>query len=233
MLAGMMAFSSCRTMCTMRAAVVEMPYSVQYLPEKVTQPPPMDSFFSASRSKRKRSSRLGPLIKRHAVEADAGPGGKLLVAVLAEHVAGDGLVIHAGLAGQRAQQAGGVEAGAGAEDAAAGKTQTLRQLIGDDVAGVGDVDEDTVKAAVLDLLDIAAHGGDGELHLSHAVGVAAQKVDLADAVDDDIALAEVREVTGAHTDAVGHVGDGVAQVLYFAGELLILEVDEDQLVRNA
>ena len=142
-------------------------------------------------------------------------------------------MIHAGLAGQRAQQAGGVEAGAGAEHAAAGKTQTLRQLIGDDVAGVGDVDEDTVKAAVLDLLDIAAHGGDGELHLGHAVGVAAQKVDLADAVDDDIALAEVREVTGAHTDAVGHVGDGVAQVLHFAGELLILEVDEDQLVRNA
>ena len=42
----------------MRAAVVAMPYSVQNLPEKVTQPPPMDSFCSASRSKRKRSSVL-------------------------------------------------------------------------------------------------------------------------------------------------------------------------------
>ena len=41
----------------MRAAVVAMPYSVQNLPEKVTQPPPMDSFWSAARSKRKRSSR--------------------------------------------------------------------------------------------------------------------------------------------------------------------------------
>ena len=41
----------------MRAAVVAMPYSVQNLPENVTQPPPMDSFCSASRSKRKRSSR--------------------------------------------------------------------------------------------------------------------------------------------------------------------------------
>ena len=40
----------------MRAAVVAMPYSVQSLPENVTQPPPMDSFCSASRSKRKRAS---------------------------------------------------------------------------------------------------------------------------------------------------------------------------------
>ena len=39
------------------AAVGAMPYSVQYLPENVTQPPPIDSFCSAGRSKRKRSSR--------------------------------------------------------------------------------------------------------------------------------------------------------------------------------
>ena len=55
---AMIAFSSWRTMLTIRAAVVEMPYSVQNLPEKVTQPPPMASCFSASRSKRKRSSVL-------------------------------------------------------------------------------------------------------------------------------------------------------------------------------
>ena len=55
-LAGMMAFSSCSTMCAIRAAVVAMPYSVHCLPEKVTHPPPMDASCSAIRSKRKRSS---------------------------------------------------------------------------------------------------------------------------------------------------------------------------------
>ena len=57
-LAGMTAFSSWRTMLTIRAAVVAMPYSVQNLPAKVTQPPPMDSFCRASLSKRNRSSVL-------------------------------------------------------------------------------------------------------------------------------------------------------------------------------
>ena len=55
-LAGIICFSSCSTMLTMRAAVVAMPYSVQYFPENVTQPPRMDSFCRASLSKRKRSS---------------------------------------------------------------------------------------------------------------------------------------------------------------------------------
>ena len=64
---------------------------------------------------------LGPLIQRHAAEADAGPGRELLVAVLAHHVAGDGLVVKAGLARQRAQKTGGVEACAGAEHTAAGQ----------------------------------------------------------------------------------------------------------------
>ena len=106
----------------MRAAVVAMPYSVQNLPEKVTQPPPMDSF-AALPVKAEALVRLGPDIERHAAEADAGPGGKLLVAVLAQHVAGDGLVVNAGLPRQGAQKAGGVEARAGAEHSASRKSR--------------------------------------------------------------------------------------------------------------
>lgn len=62
---------------------------------------------------------------------------------------------------------------------------------------------------------------------------AAQQVDLADAVDDDVARAEVSEVTGADGDAVGQIRDGVAQVLHLARELLLVLVDEHQLVRDA
>ena len=100
-------------------------------------------------------------------------------------------MVKAGLARKGAQKAGGVKARTGAEHAAAGQPQMQRQLARDDVAGVGDVDEHAVKAARLDLVGIAAHGGDGEVHLGHAVVRAAQKVDLADAVDDHVARAEV------------------------------------------
>ena len=62
---------------------------------------------------------------------------------------------------------------------------------------------------------------------------AAQQLDLADAVDDDVARAEVGEVTGADGDAVGQIRDGVAQVLHLARELLLVLVDEHQLIRDA
>ena len=62
---------------------------------------------------------------------------------------------------------------------------------------------------------------------------AAQQLDLADAVDDDVARAEVSEVTGADGDAVGQIRDGVAQVLHLARELLLVLVDEHQLIRDA
>lgn len=177
--------------------------------------------------------RLGPCIERHAAEADAGPGGKLLVAVLAQHVTGDGLVVKTGLARERAQKARGVEARAGAEHTAAGESQMQRQLARDDVAGVGDVDEHTVKTAGLDLFGVTAHGGDREVHLGQAVMRAAQQVDLANAVDDDIADAEVGETAAAHRDAMGHIGDRVAQILHLACKFLFILVDEHQLVCDA
>ena len=142
-------------------------------------------------------------------------------------------LVNAGLTGQGAEKAGGVQTGAGAEDPAPGQIQMQRQFPGDDVAGVGDVDDHAVKAAGLDLVGIAAHGGDGEVHLGHAVVRAAQQIDLADAVDDDIAHAEVGEIAAAHRHAVGHVRDCVAQVLHFACELLLVLIDEHKLVRDA
>ena len=159
-------------------------------------------------------------------------GRELLVAVLTQHVAGDGLVVDAGLPRQCAQQAGGVQTGAGAEHAAPGQTHAQRQLVGHDVAGVGDVDKHAVKAALLDLVGIAPHGGNGEIHLRQTV-MGLQQLDFANAVDDDIALAQIGEVTGPYRDAVGQVGRGVSQILHLAGQLLLLLVHQDQLVGDA
>ena len=60
-----------------------------------------------------------------------------------------------------------------------------------------------------------------------------QQVDLAHAVDDDVAVPQVGEVSGIHGDAVGQVRGGVPQVLDLAGQLLLLPIHQHQLVRNA
>ena len=60
----------------------------------------------------------------------------------------------------------------------------------------------------------------------------AQKLDLPDAVDDHIAAAKIRKISGAESDAVRQIRCGIAQILYFARELLHIFVDKYQLVRN-
>ena len=153
-LAGMMAFSSCEhdAVPCVRPCVA-MPYSVQNLPENVTQPPPMDSFVKRGSVKAESAHRLlGPHVQRHPAEAHAGPRRKLLVAVLAEHVAGDGLVVNAGLPGKGAEKPRGIKARACTEDSSSRKAETQGKLPRDNVAGVRDVDENAVKAGCLDLL---------------------------------------------------------------------------------
>ena len=80
---------------------------------------------------------------------------------------------------------------------------------------------------------VAADGGNGEIHLGQPVVRLAQQLDFADAVDDDVALAQVAKIARADGDPVRKIGHGVAQVLYLAGQLLLVSVDQHQLVRNA
>ena len=142
-------------------------------------------------------------------------------------------MIDARLPGQSAEQAGGVQARAGAEDPALGQAQAQCQLPGDDVAGVGDVHHHAVKAAGLDFLRVAPDGGNGEVHLLDPVVIALKQRDLTRAVDDDIAFAQVGKVSGANGDPVGQVGCGVPQVLHFTLELLLILIHQHQLVGDA
>ena len=62
---------------------------------------------------------------------------------------------------------------------------------------------------------------------------AAQKFDLANAVDDHVAYAQIGEAAAADLDAVRHIRDCVAQILHFTCKLLLVLIDEHQLIRNA
>ena len=62
---------------------------------------------------------------------------------------------------------------------------------------------------------------------------AAQQINLTDAVDDHVAVAEVGKVARAHRHAVRHIRNGVAQILHFAFQFLGVHVDEHKLVGNA
>ena len=142
-------------------------------------------------------------------------------------------MVNAGLPGKGAQQAGGVKARAGAEDSSSRKAEPQSQLARNDVAGVRDVDEHAVKAGCLDFCRVTADGGNGEIHLSQPVVRLAQKLDFADAVDDHVTFAKIREIARANRHPVRKIRCRVAEVLYLTGELLLVFVDQYQLVRNA
>ena len=61
----------------------------------------------------------------------------------------------------------------------------------------------------------------------------AQELDFADAVDNYVALAKIREIARANRHPVRKIRRCVAEVLYLTGELLLVFVDQYQLVRNA
>ena len=153
--------------------------------------------------------------------------------MLAEHIARDRLVVDAGLPGQRAEKTRGVQSGAGTEYAASRKTEPQRKLVRYDIAGIGDVDNNAVKAAFPDVLGKAAHRRDREVHLRGAVVRFPEKIDLSNAVDDHVTFTEIGKLSGTKDNAVWQICRGVAQVLYLACELLCVFVNEYQLVRNA
>ena len=169
-----------------------------------------------------------------AAEGDLGPGDHDGVAVLAHHAAGDRVVGDAGLEVEDVFQAGGVKAGAGAEDVAPGKAGEARDLAGDDVAGVGDVDPEAVEAAGDHLGDVVGDLGDGEVELVEAVMVGGrEELDFPDGVDDDVDVCKIAVSRGIHGDGVGAVGDGVADVLDFAAQFCLFVIDKYQFVGQA
>ena len=141
-------------------------------------------------------------------------------------------MVDAGLPGQRAEKTRGVQPGAGAEYAPFGKPKPQSKLMCYDVAGIGDVDNNAVKTAFPDFLGKAAHRRDRKIHLCGTVVRFAEKLDLSNTVDDHVAFAEIGKLPGLKADAVREIRCGIAQILYFACELLCVFVDQYQFVCN-
>ena len=100
-------------------------------------------------------------------------------------------MVDAGLPGQRAEKTRGVQPGAGAEYAPFGKPKPQSKLMRYNITGIGDVDNNAVKAAFLIFFGKAAHRRDCKIHLCGTVVRFAEKLDLSNTVDDHVAFAEI------------------------------------------
>ena len=185
-----MAFSSWSTTLAIFAAVAEMPYSVQNLPGK-GDPAAADGLLLEGSGGQSGSARPARPTRPSGTprKLTQDQGANCWLPCSPDHVGGDGLVVYAGLAGQRAEEAGSVQPGAGAEHPPPGQFQMQCQFPGDNVAGVGDVDNHTVKPAGFHPVGKAPDGGNGEVHLRQAVMGAPQQVNFSHAVDEDVAAA--------------------------------------------
>lgn len=77
-----------------------------------------------------------------------------------------------------------------------------------------------LKAAFFNFFGKAAHRRDRKVHLCGTVVRFAEKLDLSNTVDDHVAFAEIGKLPGLKADAVREIRCGIAQILYFACELL-------------
>ena len=142
----------------------------------------------------------------------------------------DVLSVDVEVVGDEEAEAGGVEIGAGADDAVGGEAGELPGDVGEDVDGVGDDHEDGIAG-------VAREGRDD---LAEECDVAVDEVqaglagDLAGAGGDDAEVGAGRHgvVDGGVDLGAGEEGGGVLQVQHLAAELVGLGVHKDQLVRQ-
>ena len=175
---------------------------------------------------------LFELRERLAAEVDGAPCGEHAVAMLAEHIGADRVLVVAGRARKRVFEAAGVERGAGADDAARVHAGEFPDFGGDDVARVRDGDPDAVEPRVGDRFDecLRCLGGVEQF----AVAVLARESDLAGGVDDDVAFGEPRIVLAAVDErhVVRAEGERIAQILHFGGELGAVVLVSRALLRH-
>ena len=156
------------------------------------------------------------------------------VAVFAHHAAVNRVVRDAGSPVEHVFQPRGIKAGAGAEDAPSWQPGQFRNLIGDDIAGVGDVDDDAVKAAGHHFWKKVGDLGNREIQFLEAVVVRRRENgDVANGIDDNVHVAEIAVIRYVNFHGVRAVGHRVTKVLAFADDLVVIRVDQIQLVDDA
>ena len=104
--------------------------------------------------------------------------------------------------------------------------------VGDNIARIGDVNNEAVEAAGHNLVDITFNLCCGKGKLVQTV-TAGNQVDIADAVYNSIAVAQVSVGTAVDFYIMRAIQNCVAQVLYLGSQLGFFRIYQHQLGSNA
>ncbi len=170
-----------------------------------------------------------------AAQAVAGPRAHLLIAVLADHVGRDGLGIHPRHLLQPVLQPRRIESRAGAQHMSLRQSQNVVQPLGDDVAGVRNVHQHTLKAAGLQPLRITVDGMHVKGHFRESRVRVLQRDDVAHAVHDHVPVAQVLDLPQLNLHPMGQKFRAIQHVLSLGGRLcpLLRQVHQDNVFGQA
>ena len=163
----------------------------------------------------------------HADAAEA-PRNKAGVAVFADDVGFDVFGVDFGLVADGVFEARAVEDGAGADDFGVGQAGVFPSQLGHDVEGVGDHEQDAVKAAGHDFGNHRLEDGGVFLDQIHA-GFAG-RLRGASGDDDELGALAIRIFTEADLHITRRVAERRVEVEGFAGGFGAGAVDEKELV---
>ena len=173
--------------------------------------------------------------RRSPAYTTAGPGAHLLIAVLADHVGRDGLGVHPRHLLQPVLQPRRIESRAGAQHMSLRQSQNVVQPLGDDVAGIRNVHQHTLKAAGLQPLRIAVDGMHVKGHFRESRVRILQRDDVAHAVHDHVPVAQVLDLPQLNLHPMGQKFRAVQHVLSLGGRLcpLLRQVHQDNVFGQA
>ncbi len=163
-------------------------------------------------------------------DEDVAPGDHAAVAVFAQEVGGDGAAIHAELHGELHLEAGGVEGRAGADDAVFRPIEKMLKVFGDDVARIGNGNNDAVESGFGDEWRELFRRFHGFVHHVEARLLGAAR--LAGGIDDDVGVAHIIHGAAVAGDMVRHIADGVHDVHGFGRRFFLFDVVENNFIRQ-
>ena len=173
--------------------------------------------------------------RRSPAYTTAGPGAHLLIAVLADHVGRDGLGVHPRHLLQPVLQPRRIESRAGAQHMSLRQSQNIVQPLGDDVAGIRNVHQHTLKAAGLQPLRITVDSVHVKGHFRESRVRILQCDDVAHAVHDHVPVAQVLDLPQLNLHPMGQKFRAVQHVLSLGGRLcpLLRQVHQDNVFGQA
>ena len=142
------------------------------------------------------------------------PGDHAGVAVFAQEVGGQGAAVDFQLVRELVLQARGVERGAGADDFMFRIVQLVLDVFRDDVAGIGNRNDDAVESGFLDERQKFLGGSDAAVH--HVQARLSRQAGLAGCIDHDVCIFHIVDGAGIGFKMVRLIAHSVHEVHGFA-----------------